>query len=132
MDSLLDGIEDEGHFQPDELVSLLQQCDEALCITCQTELSTSDTDDYFEEQQNPVLKCRECAQSIFDTKNTDKPPEHFDKTQSLVSGDVMQDIRFEHDHASASTGNAFHRIAYPSKILYLVDDIKTHCRQDKR
>ncbi|KAI0438617.1 SNF2 family N-terminal domain-containing protein [Xylaria telfairii] len=130
MESLLNGIQDEGQFKPDELISLLQQCGEALCTNCQTEVSSSDADAYFEERQHlagRLLKCQECAQSTSNTQDA----ENFDETQSLVSGDMMQGIQFEHDHTSASTSNVIRQISYPSKVLSLVEDIKTHCCQDK-
>lgn len=135
MESLLNGIQDEGYFKPDELISLLQQCGEAHCINCQTDVSSSDMGAHFEEQQHPAgrrLKCQECAQSTSNTQNIEKPSEHFDRTQRPVSGDMMQGIRFEHDHASAPTSNAIRQVSYPSKVLSLVEDIKTHCHQDKR
>ncbi|KAI1749839.1 hypothetical protein F4782DRAFT_511716 [Xylaria castorea] len=134
MESLLNDIEDDGHFKPDELISVLQQCGQALCINCQMEVLSSDTDVCLEDQQHLAgrrLKCQECTQSTFNTQNTEKPSEHFNRTHSLVSGDILPGIQLEHDHASASASNAFHQIEYPSKILSLIDDIKTHCRQDK-
>ncbi|KAI0861631.1 hypothetical protein F4860DRAFT_524233 [Xylaria cubensis] len=134
MESLLNDTEDESDFKPDELISLLQQCGETLCTNCQTEVSSPGTDAYLEGQQHSAghrIKCRECARSLLNTQETEKPSEYFDRNQSLTSSGMVPGAQFENDHLSASASDTLHHTSYPSKILSLVDDIKIYYHHDK-
>ncbi|KAI0546032.1 hypothetical protein F4679DRAFT_559161 [Xylaria curta] len=133
VDSLLNDIEDEGYFKPDESISLLQQCGGTLCTRCQTAVSSLGTNAYLEEQppSGHRMQCWECDRSIFNTQDTEKSSECFDRTQSHTNSGRVPSVQLEHDHSSTSASNTFHQIAYPSKIISLVDDIKIHYLQDK-
>lgn len=135
MESLFNATENGDELMPDEVISLLQQCGEALCASCKTEISSPGADGDFRKQKGSAhsqLKCQECAQSSRNAHNTVEPSESFEKLHSYMGSEPMQDIQFEHNHASLSTNNASPLIAYPAKILSLIKDLKTHLGHDKR
>ncbi|KAI1145587.1 hypothetical protein F4825DRAFT_473811 [Nemania diffusa] len=134
MESLFNATENGDELMPDEVISLLQQCGEALCASCKTEISSPGADGDFRKQKGSAhsqLKCQECAQSSRNAHNTVEPSESFEKLHSYMGSEPMQDIQFEHNHASLSTNNASPLIAYPAKILSLIKDLKTHLGHDK-
>ncbi|KAI0100544.1 hypothetical protein GGR51DRAFT_351483 [Nemania sp. FL0031] len=129
--SLLNASEDEDQLMPDEAISLLQQSGDALCANCKTELLSSDAPADFGKQPGSAhhrLKCQDCAQPSSKTKNTMGPS---GISKPVIQGDVMEDIQFEYNHASASTDNALAQASYPSKIISLVEDITTHSGEGK-
>ncbi|KAI0410227.1 hypothetical protein F5X98DRAFT_387036 [Xylaria grammica] len=134
MDRSLDDIEDEGQLMPDEVISLLQQCGQAACTSCKIEVSSSDIDADVGKQQDPAhgrLKCGECAQRTLNTQKKRKASQEFQRDQIAANSDIMQGIQFEHDRESVLPANNLHEISYPSKLLSLADDIRTHYDQDK-
>ncbi|KAJ2988148.1 hypothetical protein NUW58_g4127 [Xylaria curta] len=134
MGRLLNDIEDEDQLMPDEMISLLQQCGQAVCTSCKTEVSSSDTDANFGKQQDAAhggLKCRECTQRALSTQHKRKASNDLEKPPVFVGDDVMQAIRSGHDHASVSTEDISHQTSYPSKLLSLLKDVTANSGQDK-
>ncbi|RWA09490.1 hypothetical protein EKO27_g5618 [Xylaria grammica] len=133
-DRSLNDIEDEDRLMPDEVISLLQQCGQAACTSCKIEVSSSDIDADVGKQQDPAhgrLKCGECAQRTLNTQKKRKASQEFQRDQIAANSDIMQGIQFEHGRESVSPANNLHEIPYPSKLLSLADDIRTHYDQDK-
>ncbi|KAI1130798.1 SNF2 family N-terminal domain-containing protein [Nemania abortiva] len=134
IENLFNAIGDGDQLMPDEAISLLQQCGEAICANCKTEISSLDADVRFGKQGGSVhhrLKCEECAQPKSDIRITTESPESLEKSQTIIMGDMMEDIEFEHNHTSASIDNGLHKTSYPSKILALVRDITAHSDRGK-
>ncbi|KAI0971966.1 hypothetical protein F4678DRAFT_478970 [Xylaria arbuscula] len=115
----------EDELWSDERISLLQQCGRNICANCKKEVLSPDADTLFEKNRDPTsrrLKCQECAQRTSNiTQDMTKPQIGFKTAQGPGSVDYMQGVQFGHDNS----------IPYPSKVLFLIDDIKKHLDQDK-
>ncbi|KAI8631123.1 hypothetical protein F5Y19DRAFT_473522 [Xylariaceae sp. FL1651] len=125
----------EKDFQPDEIISLLQQGGEAICTECKSEILSSGAGDSLERQQdsaNHQLRCQDCterdlgAQSATNFSNDPQVSEN-----TVNDDDAMQDVQFERRDVLASIDDASRRASYPSKILSLLDDIQINSQQDK-
>ncbi|KAJ8132835.1 hypothetical protein O1611_g787 [Lasiodiplodia mahajangana] len=132
--SLVNAGEDGDQLMPDEALSLLQQSGEALCATCEIEVLSSDAHIKFGKQPRSThrrLKCQDCAQLSYKTRNETAPLGSLGIPQPPIQGDLMEDIQFENNSTSTLTDRALPQTSYPSKIIALVEDIRRHSNEGK-
>lgn len=122
----------EGHFLPDEEISLLLQSGASLtCSKCKTEVIAPDLGDGSLGQHKgsrPSLKCAICIEGDQDTTGATVSP--------LPDGDPMEGVEVEDLPSRVSTADGGSpdgpEVVYPSKLVALLADIKEHYTTDKR
>ena len=123
----------EEEFRPDEVISLLQQSGEAVCVSCNSQILSMDTGEESEKQQvasTHKLKCQTCFKS---DSGTDGVGNSTDDPSAVTStDDPMEDVQMESSGSSALDQHTPDSVPYPSKLMALLKDIKEHYSQDKR
>ncbi|KAI1354797.1 hypothetical protein F5Y01DRAFT_272743 [Xylaria sp. FL0043] len=122
-DKFFNDIE-EGLLRPDEVISLLQQCGEAVCTTCKKEVLFSDAATMPGKERDPAshrLECQDCVQRSCDTRNSTNSQVELKVLKSLVGVGTLCGEQTEHDN----------RTSYPSKIRFLVEDIQKYSNEEK-
>jgi SWI/SNF-related matrix-associated actin-dependent regulator of chromatin subfamily A3 len=107
---------------PSEIMSLLQQNDEAICSYCfcdVTSLTESDTQDEVFITGCGRAICAECVPTARDELSQDAPCP------------ICHSMHSNHAVAATSTKDIISRVNYPSKMKALCDDIGRHEREGK-
>ncbi|KAI0812914.1 SNF2 family N-terminal domain-containing protein [Xylaria sp. FL0064] len=113
-----------GLLRPDEVISLLQQCGEAVCTSCKKEVLFSDAATLPGKGRDPAshrLKCRDCVQRSSDMRYSTNLQVELKVLKSLVGVETLRGEQTEHDN----------RTSYPSKIKCLVEDIQKNSSEEK-
>lgn len=123
----------EGHFLPDEEISLLLQRGDAICSKCKNEIVTPDIGYGSLEKRAGSwgsLKCAVCSHRDLETAETANP-------SVITDGDPMEGVEMEGSRSQDSieadgsdpVGN---QEIYPTKLVALLADIREHYSKDKR
>ncbi|KAI0904683.1 hypothetical protein F4823DRAFT_633777 [Ustulina deusta] len=147
----------EENLLPDELISLLQQSNEAICVSCKSELLSLDAEDGQQNFTRHRLKCQSCSRepSTSITADEKKLGDQIQiptttraaTTQDIAMEDAIlndntiqsegiqykmrQEVQFDTNTSSRLTTGSSDHLRYPSKIMSLLADITEHYFEDK-
>ncbi|KAI1171636.1 hypothetical protein F4777DRAFT_591102 [Nemania sp. FL0916] len=146
----------EEELPPDELLSLLQQSNEDICVTCDSRLLPSDTEHAQQYFSRLLLQCRTCLLERSVTTAKEKGLANEVSLAKTAADDALQDApteihapldstadskgakykslidgTFDVDTGLNITSDLTDILHYPSKILSLLTNIKEHYFEDK-
>ncbi|KAI1871349.1 uncharacterized protein JN550_004794 [Neoarthrinium moseri] len=132
------GILDEGlesQFEPDEMVSLLQQSGDTICADCSSEILLSLRPEDAVERHHGILRCRSkcqaCAQRSANTDGTERVlGDREILNVEATPCDAMEDVQYG-DDSSTMPSHTLTGAQYPAKLEALLADVKEYNLAEK-